>query len=73
LCRTPPSKKAQLHFAAITNDPPEEVSAAGHDRCIIPIQEKSLPGGRKKSMLSTISTNVNDRITNTAKLHDYYA
>ena len=27
-----------LSFAAITDDPPAEVSAAGHDRCIIPIQ-----------------------------------
>ena len=26
-----------LSFAAITDDPPPEVSAAGHDRCIIPI------------------------------------
>ena len=29
-----------LSFAAITDDPPAEVSAAGHDRCIIPIQPK---------------------------------
>ena len=27
-----------LSFAEITDDPPAEVSAAGHDRCIIPIQ-----------------------------------
>jgi len=27
-----------LSFAAITDDPPEEVRAAGHDRCIIPIK-----------------------------------
>lgn len=27
-------------FAAITDEPPPEVAAAGHDRCIIPIQEK---------------------------------
>ena len=26
-------------FAAITDEPPPEVSAAGHDRCIIPIKE----------------------------------
>lgn len=27
-----------LSFAAITDDPPPEVAAAGHDRCIIPIR-----------------------------------
>jgi putative SOS response-associated peptidase YedK len=27
-----------LSFAAITDDPPEEVAAAGHDRCIIPLK-----------------------------------
>ena len=31
-----------LSFAAITDEPPEEVSAAGHDRCIIPIKEENL-------------------------------
>lgn len=27
-----------LSFAAITDEPPAEVAAAGHDRCIIPIK-----------------------------------
>jgi putative SOS response-associated peptidase YedK len=27
-----------LSFAAITDEPPSEVAAAGHDRCIIPIK-----------------------------------
>jgi putative SOS response-associated peptidase YedK len=27
-----------LSFAAITDEPPPEVAAAGHDRCIIPIR-----------------------------------
>ena len=31
-----------LSFAAITDDPPAEVAAAGHDRCIIPIKEENL-------------------------------
>jgi putative SOS response-associated peptidase YedK len=31
-----------LSFAAITDEPPEEVSAAGHDRCIIPIKPEHL-------------------------------
>ncbi|MGN5476035.1 SOS response-associated peptidase family protein [Cupriavidus basilensis] len=29
-------------FAAITDEPPPEVAAAGHDRCIIPIREENL-------------------------------
>ncbi len=29
-------------FAAITDEPPVEVSAAGHDRCIIPIKDTNL-------------------------------
>ena len=31
-----------LSFAAITDEPPAEVSAAGHDRCIIPIKRKNI-------------------------------
>ncbi|HVI59329.1 MAG TPA: SOS response-associated peptidase family protein [Luteimonas sp.] len=34
---------AELYsFAAITDDPPPEVVAAGHDRCIIPIKRENL-------------------------------
>lgn len=29
-------------FAAITDEPPPEVAAAGHDRCIIPIREENI-------------------------------
>jgi putative SOS response-associated peptidase YedK len=29
-------------FAVITDEPPPEVAAAGHDRCIIPIKEANL-------------------------------
>lgn len=29
-------------FAAVTDEPPPEVAAAGHDRCIIPIKRESL-------------------------------
>lgn len=29
-------------FAAITRDPPPEVLAAGHDRCVIPIREENI-------------------------------
>lgn len=31
-----------LWFAAITDEPPAEVAAAGHDRCIIPIKPENL-------------------------------
>jgi putative SOS response-associated peptidase YedK len=31
-----------LSFAAITDEPPSEVAAAGHDRCIIPIKRQNL-------------------------------
>ena len=35
---TGPDGEELLSFAAITDDPPPEVAAAGHDRCIIPIK-----------------------------------
>ena len=31
-----------LSFAAITGDPPAEVAAAGHDRCIVPIKPENV-------------------------------
>lgn len=31
-----------LSFAAITDEPPAEVAAAGHDRCIIPIKPENI-------------------------------
>ena len=31
-----------LSFAAITDEPPAEVAAAGHDRCIIPINPEKV-------------------------------
>ena len=31
-----------LSFAAITDEPPAEVAAAGHDRCVIPIKPEQL-------------------------------
>lgn len=37
-----PGEEDLLSFAAITDEPPPEVSAAGHDRCIIPIREQNL-------------------------------
>jgi putative SOS response-associated peptidase YedK len=31
-----------LSFAAVTDDPPPEIAAAGHDRCIIPIKPENV-------------------------------
>ncbi len=34
-----------LSFAAITDEPPPEVAAAGYDRCIVPIKPENLTAG----------------------------
>jgi putative SOS response-associated peptidase YedK len=39
---TGPGEPDLLSFAAITDEPPAEVAAAGHDRCIIPIKPHNL-------------------------------
>ena len=46
-------------FAAITDEPPAEVAAAGHDRCIIPIKTENLdawlsPGANLKAMYAIL-------------------
>ncbi len=35
---TAPGRPDLLSFAAITDEPPPEIAAAGHDRCVIPIR-----------------------------------
>ena len=37
-----PNEPDLMSFAAITDDPPEEIAAAGHDRCIIPIRPEHI-------------------------------
>jgi putative SOS response-associated peptidase YedK len=37
-----PGEPDLLSFAAITDDPPPEVAAAGHDRCVIPIKPEHI-------------------------------
>lgn len=37
-----PGQPPLLSFAAITDDPPAEIAAAGHDRCIIPIKHENI-------------------------------
>lgn len=39
---SPDGQEELLSFAAITDEPPPEVAAAGHDRCIIPIKPPHL-------------------------------
>jgi putative SOS response-associated peptidase YedK len=39
---TGPDEPDLLSFAAITDEPPEEVAAAGHDRCIVPIRPENI-------------------------------
>jgi putative SOS response-associated peptidase YedK len=39
---TGPGEPDLLSFAAITDEPPSEVAAAGHDRCIIPIKPQHI-------------------------------
>ncbi|PRY06001.1 SOS response-associated peptidase family protein [Paraburkholderia sp. BL25I1N1] len=39
---TAPGEPDLLSFAAITDEPPPEVAAAGHDRCIIPIKPENI-------------------------------
>jgi putative SOS response-associated peptidase YedK len=37
-----PGKADLLSFSAITDEPPVEVAATGHDRCVIPLQSKNI-------------------------------
>ena len=39
---TGPGEADLLSFAAITDEPPTEVAAAGHDRSIIPIRAENI-------------------------------
>jgi len=39
---TAPGAPDLLSFAAITDEPPAEVAAAGHDRCIIPVRPENV-------------------------------
>jgi putative SOS response-associated peptidase YedK len=41
-CWTAPGVPDLLSFAAITDEPPPEVEAAGHDRCIVPIKPENI-------------------------------
>jgi putative SOS response-associated peptidase YedK len=52
-----------LSFAAITDEPPAEISAAGHDRCVVSIKEENVdawltPDGRSVEELRAILDDV---------------
>jgi putative SOS response-associated peptidase YedK len=54
-----PGEPDLLSFAALTDEPPPEVAAAGHDRCIIPLQEAHVeawltPQGRGDAALDAL-------------------
>lgn len=54
-----PGEEELLSFAAITDEPPDEVASAGHDRCIVPIREENVeawlsPEGRGDASLDAI-------------------
>lgn len=50
-------------FAAITDEPPAEVAAAGHDRCIVPIRESNLDAwlNPQPDTLAGLQTILDDR------------
>jgi putative SOS response-associated peptidase YedK len=58
-----PKEGNLLSFAAITDEPPHEIKAAGHDRCIINLREENVeawltPVGRSDQELQAL---LNDR------------
>jgi putative SOS response-associated peptidase YedK len=62
-----PGEPDLYSFAAITDNPPPEVAATGHDRCPIPIKPENLdawltPEGRSKEELQSI---LDDRVRHT--------
>jgi putative SOS response-associated peptidase YedK len=58
-----PGEPELLSFAAITDEPPAEVAAAGHDRCIIPIKAKNVDAwlDPASSNLSAMQAILDDR------------
>jgi putative SOS response-associated peptidase YedK len=52
-----------VSFAAITDEPPPEVAAAGHDRCVVNLKEKNVqawltPEGHSMADLQAIIADV---------------
>lgn len=60
-----PGEPDLLSFAAITDEPPAEVAAAGHDRCIVPIKPENIDAwlNPDASDLAALHTILDDRDT----------
>ncbi|OAJ62769.1 hypothetical protein A6V36_20575 [Paraburkholderia ginsengiterrae] len=58
-----PGEPDLLSFAAITDEPPPEIAAAGHDRCIIPIKSENIDAwlNPDASDLATLYAILDDR------------
>jgi putative SOS response-associated peptidase YedK len=58
-----PGEPDLLSFAAITDEPPPEVAAAGHDRCIVPVRPENIDAwlNPDASDLSTLHAILDDR------------
>ena len=58
-----PDEPDLLSFAAITDEPPPEVAAAGHDRCIVPVRPENIDAwlNPDASDLSTLHAILEDR------------
>jgi putative SOS response-associated peptidase YedK len=61
---TDPQEPAVRGFAAITDEPPADVAAAGHDRCIINLKPEHVdawltPAGRRPQELQAILSDRN--------------
>jgi len=58
-----PGQPDLLSFAAITDEPPPEVEAAGHDRCIVPIKAEHIESwlNPRASNLEAMYTILDDR------------
>ena len=53
-----PGEPDLLSFAAITDEPPPEVSQAGHDRCVVPIQPDNINAWLNPDPANFISENI---------------
>lgn len=60
---TAPGQPELLSFAAITDEPPADVAAAGHDRCIVPIRPENVEAwlNPKGSSLDALDEILEDR------------
>lgn len=56
-----PGEDELLSFAAITDEPPPEVRAAGHDRCPIPIKPENIDAWLAGGGLAWMQAILDDR------------